>query len=420
MLKSILYKNKYIAIGSLAIMMPFLFFAILAIFSFEYAGFTESASYAITLIFFDFLFISLYCARLMTRKQVLLTEIIFLLVLLLFIIYVVILFFSYNSFDEVFLYQFLIFIIPSALFALDLGRSRSIETIGRNLFFLSQVILASILFVLPKMLSIDLNDLSTFYGGGHYQGFAYAVSFSYLVNLVYFLFYLQNHSKLNSFYFILSFVVHASGVAFSGARGGAMVIIVGTLVCMYLKYSVIRFTYIIVKIFALLAVLFSGLLLYLNSYADRILDSVQRLFSYIGEDGLDMSKTSNRDLLYDESMRLIYQKPVLGYGIFDYKVQTGDWYPHNFFLEILLQGGMIYLFVWLLILLFFFLKLYFLLKGSNKHYFILPFLMYSFIQLLVSGSYLLEPFFWYTIIYVFTATSTTKVNLTHIAIFKKV
>lgn len=403
-MKFLPFSKFYYIIGCLSIMIPFLFFAVLAIFSIEYKGVSESSIYIGTLSLSNFLYGIFYISKQITREKFFVTEIFFLFLILFFISYVVILFFFDETFDKDFLYSFLVLVMPVSLFALDLGRNTNgIEIIKKILFSFSLIILLSIAIVIPKMMRMDLNDLITFYGGGHYQGFAYLASFSFLVFLVYFLFYLKSYSKIVRFCFGLVFFVHVLGVFLSGARGGIMVVILGAFFCLSLKYSFVRIFYLILRSMPFVVVLYVVIGFYFRSYQDRFYDSFQRLFSYIGEGGLDMSKTSNRDLLYDESLKLISERPIFGYGIFDYQLLTNGWYPHNFFLEILLQGGIFYLLIWLLILVLFFFKLAFLLRSSKCHFYILPFVLYSFIQLLASGTYLLEPFFWFSIIYVFTA-----------------
>ena len=121
-----------------------------------------------------------------------------------------------------------------------------------------------------------------------------------------------------------------------------------------------------------------------------------------------MSKTSNRDILYEESIKLIKKKPLIGYGFLDYLNQTGFGYPHNFFLEVLLQGGLLFLIIWSIFLIYFFHRLTILIKNNKNYIVILPFVVYCFIQLLFSSTYLLEPFFWFSIIFVFTASSKHK------------
>jgi O-antigen ligase len=405
-----LNKFDYMA-GVVTVMTPALFFAIHAILSIEYLGFNESNSYIISLLSTSFLFIIGYIKSTLVKRRYLLSEVLSLFVIIVVFLYLSFLFLVDKSFNSSVLFQFSILVIPSALFAIKFGQLNNPDSIFKYFFVVSQVILLSILMVIPKMIVIDVVYLTTFFGGGHYQGFAYIVSFSYLINLIYLLFYVKNKKNIYLFCFYTSFLVHIAAIILSGARGSILVVLFGTIISLYIKHSFKFVLFIFGKILIVSIPLFIVLLNLLNSYSDRILESAERLFSYFSDGSIDITKTSNRDILYTEAINLILNRPFLGYGFFDYQNHTGFGYPHNFFLEVLLQGGMFYLMVWILLFASLFFRFSNLLRKDKKHVVILPFLVYSFILLLFSGTYLLEPFFWITIIYIFVASSKYK-NIT--------
>lgn len=101
--------------------------------------------------------------------------------------------------------------------------------------------------------------------------------------------------------------------------------------------------------------------------------------------------SSGRDILYYYTLNYINKRPILGYGILgDRKVLHA--YPHNIFLELLMQYGIIIgslILITLLGLIFYrFLK-----KSNNKEKYFFAFSL-GFITLLVSGSYLTSYNFW--------------------------
>lgn len=403
-----IFSNSYAKIGAVVVFTPFLFFAIMSILSIEYSGLSDSNSYVYTLIVTWAVFLIFYFRNILSTKFYLVSDVIFYLLIIFFFLA-----FLYDVNNEAILnktifYQYVLMIVPVALFAIDFGRYEFLDNVFRYFFYFCQVIFLSIVFVIPKMLKIDVVNLSTFYGGGHYQGFGYLVSLSFLINLVYLFYFLKRINILKKIYFIISFAIHLSGAIFSGARGSMIVIILGAIILLFLKYNIKRFLDIILKSVLLLFLSFNLLLIFLADYSDRIIESSDRIFSYLSDGTIDMSKTSNRDILYEESLKHIKNSPLFGYGFFDYLKQTGFGYPHNFFLEILLQGGIIYLFFWIFILVLFFHKLITLISHDKKYIVIFPFVIYCFTLLMFSGSYILEPFFWFSIIFVFTASSKTK------------
>ena len=76
-------------------------------------------------------------------------------------------------------------------------------------------------------------------------------------------------------------------------------------------------------------------------------------------------------------------------------------YPHNIFLEFLLQGGVIYLTFWIILFAKLFKKFKQLLRKDDTNFFLIPISVFPFIQLLASGTYLESGLFWFTIAYVF-------------------
>ena len=77
------------------------------------------------------------------------------------------------------------------------------------------------------------------------------------------------------------------------------------------------------------------------------------------------------------------------------------WNAHNIFLDILVQGGIILMILFLFVMFSFFKKLHKILKYDSKSNVILIFVIYSFTLLLFSGTYLQDPFFWFSLAYVF-------------------
>ena len=386
---------------------PFTFFSVAAFFSIEYQGFENSLSYIATLtISFALYFIVNYRELFLSRRGIAI-RFIFILFQLIIIFDALITGFFKNFESTKFLGQFILMVMPALFFGLQLGFDNRINSIKDILLVIAIINCIGFFSVIPALLSMPVNELITFYGGGHYQGFAYSVSFSFLVILTYYLFYLKRVNILINFLFYLISILLLVCLVLSGARGAFLVVIFGGVILLKLRFKFKRLLLTFLIIGVLLFFIANLLFTQFGEYQDRVSQSLDRILSYIGSEGIDIEQTSNRDYYYTEALNLITASPLIGYGFFGYLGKTGGWYPHNLFLEILLQGGALFLLFFLLGLIVFFKKAIHLFKTSDPPYLLIPVISYSFIQLMFSGTYILEPFFWFSLAYVF-ATSRNK------------
>lgn len=185
----------------------------------------------------------------------------------------------------------------------------------------------------------------------------------------------------------------------TGGRGGMVMALSATSILIY-YYERKNKISIKTKIIITLSLVFGIIcLLYIINTNPILSETSQRVFSYITEDGIDMSKTSHRDEAYLKAWKNISLSPMFGHGIFKYFDVNGN-YPHNIILEILLQGGLIFLSLFLGTGLLYFRKLYRMLKISNKNVFFLIFFFTPLVSLLFSGTYIGSGLFWFCLAYV--------------------
>ncbi len=396
--------DKYFHLFGVNILtLPFTFFSINSIFSIKYEGIESSNSYTIIIITSALLFYGMLIKRVMFRKHSKKEFLVFFSAM--FIILNALYVYIFKGIDtQKFIIQFLLLVMPALLYGLELSRNGNLHSISTNLFVVAIIVTLSVVTLIPKMLFIPTNELMTFFGGGHYQAFSYSVSFSFLVSIVYYFFYFQNKKLITKLFFMTLFLVQVSGVVLSGGRGGAGVAIVGLFCVLLNKFHFQRVIKIITSIIASLFIITLSLFFYFQEYSDRVIEGFARIFSIVNEGGIDFTQTSNRDLVYAETINLILKDPIFGVGIFGYLIKTDGGYPHNFFLEILLQGGILFLIMWSIFFLFFLIKLVKLIK-EEKHKYLLATFIYSFVLLMFSGTYLLEPFFWFNLSYVLVSTS---------------
>jgi O-antigen ligase len=120
--------------------------------------------------------------------------------------------------------------------------------------------------------------------------------------------------------------------------------------------------------------------------------------------------SSGREVIYNQAIELIGKKPITGYGLFEYmySLTTVNQYPHNFFLELLLQGGVFYCVTMVVFLSSLFLKFIKLLKRDSQFLILLFIFAYPMTNLIFSGSYLDTPLFWYCIMIIFAVPERKK------------
>jgi len=242
-------------------------------------------------------------------------------------------------------------------------------------------------------------------GGATYQDNAYIAAFAFGLNL----FFVMNRSdflstKINrkKSYQILTMILlpfQAIAVLLSGGRGGAVLLVV------YLAYALWdkRKNITVKKILtAFLIIILVSLVIWVAHFMLRdnelFIRSFNRAFAFITTEGIDWARTSERDRVYADMLVLIRRSPLFGYGIF------GMWryssLPHNFFLEVLIQGGVAYLSVILVFLTHIFIKLYKMIKIDASFKLISILGLYPLTFLMFSGSYMSNSIFWFCISFV--------------------
>ena len=122
-----------------------------------------------------------------------------------------------------------------------------------------------------------------------------------------------------------------------------------------------------------------------------------------------MGETSDRDITYGDALDAFYESPAFGYGIYKYADKLG-FYPHNIFLQVMVQGGVFYLIIFVTFITVLFVKALRMLKDSTNSLLIII-ALYPFVLLLFSGSYTRDPLFWFLVTYLFVVNYTPKSKL---------
>lgn len=281
--------------------------------------------------------------------------------------------------------------------------------IVRNLEPLAILCSAGLLVSLPTMYVADKIS-STIGGGGGHQVISYTAALCFCV---FFTSLKTNDSrfrykwlKTKAFQILAQFLLIANAIIciLGGGRGGAVLLVVYIVLCLFyfLRKNRVR---------TMFAIIVGGFLFYylstnISLWGIDIMfqQGFERAFAFVDSSGIDMSETSNRDIIYKEANKLIESRPVLGYGVFNQydlsEKYTGEPYWHNLFYEILLQGGIIYLIFWGVLYIKLIKKAHKLITLGDENYYLIAVCAYPFIMLMFSGTYLLTPLYWFSVIYI--------------------
>lgn len=394
-----MFKKVKILVYSNILLSQILFFSLFAVLGLTYQGSGESSIYTLYLVASSFLTYLLFFWELIERgtfKPTLVT---------IFTIPIIFLFFVFlaprHSFVQSQSNLFFVLVLPASFVGYLAARTNKLDLINKGFIFAASIVFIGVLRTLPKLVGSSVIELMDVFGGGQYQAFSYFCAFSFLTILRHF--FNQHYLKLWRYLmYIFELLVLFSGVILSGGRGGLMVVLVGLVIFIIRKKGYLVF----MKYLFIFSLIVTGLSFFAIKsgffFSDRLIESYDRLFSFISSDGINMEGTSNRDDFYGLAISKISDRLLLGYGIFGLVDSLGEYYPHNIFLEILLQGGIVYLIIFFVIMINFFYKLFRLIKSRENEDIILIPTIYSFVLLLFSSSYLQEPFFWFSLSYVFS------------------
>ena len=302
---------------------------------------------------------------------------------------------------------FAMFCVPAALIANTSAKSGDFSWLGRWLDVFMLVISVSLFFSLPRLL------VSISAGDSHYsQSLSYHASLAFAINL-----FLYKYGELiegrfkffNSKYYLylqlLLSPLQLVTIFFSGGRGGFVVVFASlVLFVITFKGSVNRFIPSILAIILISLAFLSLITSRVDSNFLNILESNStRLFSYLTSNGVDMSETSGRDEVYTLSWQLVEKSPFFGYGLFEYVDYLRKFpYPHNLFLEWLLQGGTLLCLIATVFLIIQLLKFKRIINRNPEMLLLLPSFTYQKVQLMFSGSYMQTGLFWFFMVLIYS------------------
>ena len=280
----------------------------------------------------------------------------------------------------------------------------------------------SLMVSLSSLISIIIpiltkNTTITYAGGINYQTASYYSAFAFGTTL----FYLIRGNELarfkvfeSKFYKLFSviilFLLVFSTVA-PGGRGAFVLLLCYIMLGLwyFLKTKQVS-NGLVIYIFLALVLLPIVLVLVIEIIDSNIIlrNGLDRALGFIDfkNKRIDMKGgSSGRGQIYQQAIELISIKPFFGYGIFEYiyHLTSINQYPHNFILEILLQGGFVYLLIVASIFIFGVYKLRKMAKANIEYEFLVFLVLYPMVLLTFSGTYLTQPIFLFCLTIILSA-----------------
>lgn len=380
-----------------------MFFCLTAILGIEYSGGGSNTLYRNYCIF---CFALALMAFVLDTSQII-TQIRQLLSIVIITLYILVGLFSGWSEDSSWL-CLVAFCLPATLIGMYYARTKSFYKIVRWIDVFVLIISVALVFLIAKL------NLAIVAGTSYYsQSLSYYAALAFLLNL-YMLRYGDQYHRFAFFsstlYRNISYIwlpFYVLTIMMAGGRGGFVTLLIGVLVFLFSQEENRRKILGYAIGFILISILVGAVFM---RNADSSLLSMyehnsERVFSYISNEGIDMGETSGRDFVFARSWNLIWERPLSGYGLFSYKDTFIPYvhqpYPHNLFLEWILQGGFLFCLMGIVFLYQMFRKFRRLLLRDRVYMFLVPFTIYPFTMLMYTGSYMEDPFFWFVMVFLF-------------------
>lgn len=186
-------------------------------------------------------------------------------------------------------------------------------------------------------------------------------------------------------------IIQVTALILTGGRGGMILAIIYFIMITIMNNRMTN------KITKKMVVLFSviGLAILFSSNNEMIVSGLNRMFQFIGANGIDWAGTSGRAEIYTAAVELIKDRPILGYGMWGLFAYIRN--PHNIFLEWMLGGGVLGLIIGIIVVILTIRRYFGLYKINQEFTLLFIFFLYNFVMLMFSGTYLCAPSLWFFI-----------------------
>ncbi|WP_053360968.1 O-antigen ligase family protein [Bacillus sp. FJAT-27251] len=399
----------------LGVMGEWVFFLVLSLFNYSYAGSSESNIYIlywVIIFLLTFIVLIIYIfnyIKIGRFPKLFLSNI--LPVLLILILYLIS--FSLFGFNENGnLYYAKIFVsmcIPTFflgyLCSIQNKENQLIDVIVKFVLFGTFILTISLYRLITE--NTDVSSLDSIGGVGR-LGIGYLAAHFFIVTFYIFLFYDDKKwnlylpfflkGKFKNLILFIMLTIQLSTVVFSGSRGPLLNLILVSLLIIIMKIrqgNIIAFVKMITSVF----LIFLFIIFMFNNFAQNFFSlSTERTLTLFQLDEDSWAGGSGREKLYPLALNMFSESPFLGSGPMGFLSESGaNMHPHNIILEVMADYGLVGL---LLIILFFsfIFKRYSQKAKINTSIFLVLFLFFSsLIELQVSGTFMANARLWFFI-----------------------
>ncbi len=293
--------------------------------------------------------------------------------------------------------------VPAIILGIIIARKNSVKVLIRkaDIYILFTTLGLIVIFI--KGVVIGVGRTSIFHTFGiSAQGISYMAAYTFVLNMYRILHgegLLPNNLRniLFNLLRVLTLPIQIIIIIYGGGRGAFIVSLFASL---YIIYKVFNTKNIkvnmksIKKVFWGLSFVALGIILMSIISPNFYNAGLSRMTGFISFGQIEWSQTSGRDFVYSNIMSLIKESPLIGHGLMGGMLKE-NLSAHNFFLEIMVEGGIIYLLLWIFILIAFMRKLFILQKIDRNYTFIFILFMIEFINMQFSAIYLRTTLFWF-------------------------
>lgn len=290
--------------------------------------------------------------------------------------------------------------VPAVLIAMVAAKKVSINSISKGMGIIhiifticsSKIIWISILngYSTSKWESLFSYD---------YQSASYMAAYAVGIGLYKLFIEYKGNSIWRRMFYLYSIITCTILSVYSGGRGGVVLCAVYViLLCLYfifIEKKAIKFLSFVVVLMISFVIMFN--FLFDNS---QLLSGFTRAFEFVGAGGINWEGTSGRQSIYQNCLNLISEHPFLGYGITG-APRNGIERSHNIILDILIDGGIVYLVIWIMLWVIFFKHCLSKMKTNSCYALLVVFFIDDFIMLNFSGVYMRTSAMWFAVVYAF-------------------
>lgn len=318
------------------------------------------------------------------------------------LIYIIFGFIQIHSDTPFFLYL-VCFAVPAIGVALNMDQEEGLKRMMKWFDVLLPFFAVSFIFMVRNIMLVKLESDESAYS----QITSYYAAFCFVIDT--FLLRYSDYPKFGitrkKWYNVIRIILLPYFVIvcfFCGGRGASVLLFVA--MCSHIglmrQFLSRYFWKVIISIVIIFVVLAFSLGKLSNDYLDLLTSNFDRISALVEGGSIDTSASSGRDEIWVDAINKWVESPIWGFGLFSY-MEVFYIRPHNIFIEIMLQGGLVLLLLFCYILFRCIIKYRKMVRFDRNQVFLMPFILYCATVLMFSGSYWYETFFWFILVYIY-------------------